>query len=101
MAFEMVKVGGVIEAFLSLHRFRFTSGENAKIIFTLGEESFEAQVRVHEGGMRLRLSDETTERLIQALQEGVKVAILVEDFEEVLDPEHFSTTFAQFIGSVP
>lgn len=98
LTFEMMKIGDQVDAYLSLNRFRFKSSEEIKVIFTIAGTSFEDQIPVHEGRMRLRLAPETTERLIKALQEGQKIAILLDDFEEILDPAQFSGTFAKFIG---
>ncbi len=98
MAFELVKMGDQVEGFIHLTRFRFTSQPQVKVLFTIAEESFENWVPVNEGAMRIRLIPETTQRLIQALQEGDKVAILIDGFEETLDPTQFSSSFAQFVG---
>jgi hypothetical protein len=98
LAFEMMKVGDQIDAYLSLNRFRFKSADKIKVVFTIADQSFEDQIPVHEGRMRLRLAPQTTEKLIKALQEGHKIVILLDDFEEILDPAQFSGTFAKFIG---
>jgi hypothetical protein len=98
MAFELTKMGDQVEGFIHLTRFRFTSQPQVKVLFTIEEESFENWVPVNEGAMRIRLLPETTQRLIQALQEGHKVAILIDGFEETLDPAQFSSSFAQFVG---
>jgi hypothetical protein len=90
LGFEITQVGDRTEAFLSLSRFRLEG--DATIFFTIGGQTFEELAPVHEGGMRLRLSTETTGRLIQALQDGQKVAIVLDDFEELLDPEGFIWT---------
>ena len=55
-------------------------------------------VSVNEGAMRVRLSLEITERLIQALQDGQEVSILIDGFEEKLDPTQFASSFAKFVG---
>ncbi len=95
LAFEMVKIGEEIGAFISLNRFRLAS--STKISFTIADQLFEEEIPVHEGGMRLRLSEATTQQLIQALQDGQKIGILVDDFEEILDPDQFSRSFAKFL----
>lgn len=98
IAFEMIKMGDQIEAFINLTRFRFTTQTQVKVLFTISGETFEDWVPVNEGAMRIRLLPETTQRLIQALQEGHKVVILIDGFEETLDPVQFSSSFAQFVG---
>ncbi len=47
--------------------------------------------------MRIKLDQETTQKLIQALQEGLSVGILVDGFEEKLDPKDFPSSFSKFI----
>jgi hypothetical protein len=96
--FEMIKIEDQIESFISLTRFKFNSTDKIKIIFYVSEESFEDYVPVHEGAMRVRLTHNITEKLIQALQDGRKIAILVDGFEETLDPEQFSSSFSKFVG---
>jgi len=101
LTFEMLKIGNEIEAFLTLTRSRMTQeGDShcAKVIFTIGNESVEEMIPLHQGGMKLRLPRETTERLIQALQNGEKVNILLDSFEQTLEPEQFSRFFTQFLG---
>lgn len=97
LAFEMLRTGGQIEAYLSLNRFRLPSIEPVKVFFTVEDQSFEEEILVHEGGMRLRLSSETTQWLIETLQDGHKIGILLDDFEETLDPGQFSRSFAKFL----
>jgi len=96
--FEMVRVGDRIEAYISLTRFKLRSKKIAKVCFTIDSQTFEDSIPVHEGGMRLTLSEETTQKLIQALQMGHKIAILLDDFEEVLEPNEFSRSFDKFVG---
>ena len=60
-----------------------------KAEFRIGEEKIEETLPLLEGNMRLRCSSQLTERLIVALQEGKEVIILVDGFEERLNPAHF------------
>ena len=91
-------MGDQIEAFISLTRFRFTSKTELKILFTIEGESFESLAEVNEGAMRVRLEEKTTNLVIQALQEGREVAILIDGFKETLTPEQFADSFARFVG---
>lgn len=88
----MVKCEDKIEAFLSLNRFRFTSNPVSVRILIEGE-TFIEEAPVHEGAMRLKLSEKATEKLIQALQNGLEVGILVDGFEERLNPSQFPAKF--------
>lgn len=85
LSFEIVKGSEQSEAFISLNRFRFQT-DPILVELTIGEETFSEEVPVHEGAMRLKLPPESTNRIIQALQEGREVAILVDDFVEKLTP---------------
>lgn len=98
ITFEMLRAGNEIEAFLSLTRFRMKQDGKVKVLFTTPSRSFEDLATIHEGRMRLRLSLEATEKLIQALQDGEKVAIVLDGFEQTLEPGRFSNSFAQFLG---
>ena len=96
--FELVKIGNEVEAFLSLERFHFTHLSEIKVEFKIEDQFFEDLTSVHEGAMRIRLHPETTKKLIQALQDGSQVVILVDGFEESLDGKNFSRSFSQFLG---
>lgn len=94
---EMLRVGNDIDAFLSLTRFRIKEGK-VKVHFTTPAGSFEDLALVHEGNMRVRLSQEATERLIDSLRNGEKVTILLDGFEQTLEPGKFSRSFSEFLG---
>lgn len=97
LAFEILKIGDEIGAFLSLTKFRLSPG-CATLILTIQGETHEEAIAPHEGLMRVRLSPHTTNLLIQALQSGNQVGILIDGFEENLDPAQFSHSFSQFLG---
>ena len=94
---EMLCLNGEVETFLSLPRFRWSSN-SVPVHVRLETEEFQEITTPLEGGMRLRLSPTTTKRLISALQEGQEVVILVDGFEERLQPEQFGTYFEQLVG---
>ena len=94
----MIRAGDRIDAFLSLTRSHLAPEGGAAVLFLIAGQSFEEHIPVHEGGMRLRLSPEMTQTLIQALQNGDQIAIVVDDFEEVLDPRQFTGSFAKFLN---
>lgn len=94
----MVKTADQIAAFINLNRFRFTEKGEIKISLTINNEIYEELTPVHEGAMRVRMGAEMTKRLIQALQEGNEVGILIDGFEETLNPNQFSLFFSQFLG---
>lgn len=94
----MFKFGDEIETFLSLTKFRL-SPDCSTLIVTIQGVSYEEAITPHEGLMRVRLSPDTANLLIQALQRGEQVSILIDGFEETLDPDQFSRTFSKFVGS--
>ena len=94
--FEIHKVTDRLECFLSLNRFRLKESPEVKVTFRFNEREIVIQIPVHEGGMRLRLPEEITNLLIEALQDGHKIGILLDDFEETLDPSQFSSSFSEF-----
>ena len=94
--FEILKIDEKIKAFISLQQFHFTSKKEVVVEIQIGETSFEDRVPVHEGGMRICLHPETTDRIIQTLQDGSKVVIAVDGFEETLDGTYFTKSFLNF-----
>ncbi len=86
--FEIIEFANEPRAFISLTRFRFTENPVGVTLIIEGN-SFEERAPVYEGAMRIKLSVEMTQRLVQALQDGHEVAILVDGFEERLDPSQF------------
>jgi hypothetical protein len=97
ISFEMIRTGEFVDAFLSLQRFRLSS-KQVKVIFKTKEETFEDFAHVHDGGMRLHLSTEPTQKIIAALQAQEKVVILMDDFVEELRPDQFAASYSQFVG---
>lgn len=95
---ELMQVNGDIETFVSLSKFQFSSKGQVKVSLSVGEDEFEEDVPVNEGRMRLRLSSEMTGKLIQGLQDGEKVVMIVDGFEEIFDTAQFSSTFAKLKG---
>lgn len=93
LSFELLKISDELTAFVHLTRFRFTDKQQVKISLTINGTAYEEQVAVHEGAMRLRLGVEMTKRLIQALQDGLEVGILVDGFEETLTPNPILSDF--------
>lgn len=103
LAFELIRIGDRIEAFLNLSRYRLSPSpedpSSVKTILSIEGERYEESVPLLEGRMRIRLSNETAERIILALQDGKKVSILIDDFEETLEPNEFSRTYNKFLGN--
>lgn len=102
LAFELLRVGQNVEAFLTLNRNRLSPDSKdsncVKAYFWIDGEQYQEEIPVREGGMRVRLSLEMAGRLTQALQDGKNVSILIDEYEQILESDRFSRTFSQFLG---
>ncbi len=101
LAFEMLRINTKIEAFLNLTQFRLKpseEGDTVKVLINIGGELFEESSPLLEGRMRIRLSEEITLRMTEGLQDGKKISILVDGFEETLEPDQFASHFDRFLG---
>lgn len=96
LTFEMFRIGDQIESFLNLNR--AVSADLAKVVITIGSQSIEAELPIHEGHMRMRLPTETAQLIIQSLQAGTKVVIDLDGVEETLEPARFSDSYSKFLG---
>lgn len=98
LRFEIVRMETNIEAFLNLKKYKFTPSDKVKIEFYIDGEKTTETVPFLEGKMRLRLPQETTKRVIEALQEGMEVVIMVDGFEEHIYPELFKKQYEKLAG---
>lgn len=101
---EFIRVADQIDLFLSLSQYSLTPSPSDPstilVQFSIeGEPPFQESITLHEGKMKLRIPPEIRDRIASALQEGKKVGILVDDFEETLNPSQFTKIFEQFSGS--
>lgn len=96
---ELLRVEDQVEAFLSLtqHSFRGIDGSARVRLRVEGEEEREELAQVFEGNMKIKLSEEFTRMLILALQEGKKVSILVDEWQETLFAGSFKKKFIQLM----
>lgn len=70
----------------------------AIVYFTLGENlSFEEMVPLSHGNMRLHPSKDSCAKIIKALQEGLKIDIVVDDVEMRISPQGFTKNYNEFI----
>ncbi len=71
----------------------------ATVLFTLGENpSFEEMVPLSKGNMRLHPSEETCAKIIKALQDGLKIDIVVDDVAESIPAQGFAKSYDEFKG---
>ena len=92
---EFLKLEDGVTAFLVLDGHAFTESH---ISYTIEGQTLEETAHLRKGQMRLKLSSETTARLILALQEGKEIAILASGFQEKIPPDAFKKAYSQFIG---
>jgi hypothetical protein len=93
LRFEIVRLDDAIQTFINLTKYKFATTDKVKIVISIDGEKIEGSVPVLEGRMRLRFPQDITEKLLYALQVGKKVAIIVDGFEERLNPESFETQY--------
>ena len=103
LRFEIGRTGDRLKAFLSLSRSKFNPSQEkndfVKVIFTFDQELKEEWIPLSQGNMKLRLSPEITEAIIETLQKGEKVGILVDSFEWTLSSENFPKFYEKLVSS--
>ena len=99
--FEIICQDTLVEAFLYLTKHKLTPPQehpqSIDVEFTIDDQRFCESVPLLEGRMRLRLPQELAERLILALQEGKKIDILLDGFQQRLNPECFPKLYAKLV----
>ena len=100
---EFLRIGTSIDLFLNLSQFTIAPSlldpASASVRFAIeGEPPFEEPIPLLEGRMRLRFLPETASRVTRALQDGKKVGILVDGFEETIEPERFPKLYEKLAG---
>lgn len=95
--FEMTRIGYQTTAYLNLIQHRLSQDSKVAVSLYYENEIYEEEVPVLEGKMRLRLSQEMTERLIQALREGKQVKITADGFQETLQSESFNPLYQRLV----
>ncbi len=96
---EMLRIGQEISAFVFLKQHRFTPSAldpaSVDIALLINGETIRELAPSREGRMRLRLSKPLTERLINALQEGKQVDIVLDGFQEKISPDSFAKRYEE------
>ena len=86
---EFLQVAAQVGLFINVTQFQL-QGSSTLARIQLGDAPpFEEEVPILQGGMRLRFSEETAQRITKALQDGEKVGILIDDLEETIEPGRF------------
>lgn len=98
LRFEIVRMESHIETFLNLKKYKFTPSDKVKIEFNIDGKKTVETVPFLEGKMRLRFPQETATKLIEALQEGKEVVIIVDGFEQHIHPDRFKKQYEKLTG---
>lgn len=105
LRFEVVGLETGVESFISLSKHKLSPSRDhpnaVEAQFTIDGEKFVEVIPILEGRMRLRLPPELTGRLIEALQEGEKIDILLDGFEQTLEPESFQNSMKRWPEMLP
>ncbi len=73
--------------------------QKAVIILQIEENSFAYQAERMEGGQRLRLPDEATEKLIATLEKEIPVTVVLDGYLSQVSPGNFSKVIKKFAKS--
>jgi hypothetical protein len=102
LQFELIRLGNEVEAYLALPRGRLApstpEGPSVLALFEIEGEKIETAIPLREGAMRVRLPHSIAAQITEALQDGKKVGILLDDFAVSLEPGLFAKRFSQFLG---
>lgn len=95
--FEIIHSDTGLNAFISLTKYQFRTSEEGylHIDFEIDGMKYEDSLPLLEGGMRLCLSQDRTQALINSLCNGKKVTILVDGFEQSITPNQFKNLYAK------
>ena len=88
---ELIQFEEGTEAFLSLSKYRFhpTKHGYVDVLLEIDDEKIHELTPILGGNMRVRLSPEQTEKLIQSLRQDSKVVILIDGFENKITSGHY------------
>ena len=100
---EFIKLGEQIDLFVSLTQYHFTplpeDASSACVQLSIaGQTAIEEIVSLLQGQMRLHFPKETADKIVKALQEGQTVDMLIDGFQETLQPELFVKSYEKFTG---
>lgn len=81
-----------IDAFLSLKTGSISGSIKTLSIYT-DDKKIDETAFVLKGGMKLKLSDQATQFIIESLLEGKKIDILLDGFSKRLEPDQFAKNY--------
>lgn len=95
---EFFRTGDEIEAFISLTQYEFRRVEGgARVRLRVEREEREEIAGLFEGNMKVKLSEGFVKEMILALQEGKKVSILIDEWQETLPADSFKEKFTKLM----
>ena len=101
---EFLRIGTGVDLFLNLTQYTISPSpldpSSTLVPLKIGEAPpIEERAHLLEGRMRLRFEPETASLITRALQEGKRVGILIDGFEETIEPERFGQFYEKLTGS--
>ncbi len=94
---EILPLRGEMACFVTFSETRInsSSGTNAAITLRINHQTYEKTAALYEGDQRLGLNRETTDLLIQALQNGHMIEMEIGGYKTLISPESFSKNFTK------
>lgn len=96
---ELLCIQGKIRSYLQVHSQTIPPYQGdpkaALVLLQVGDETFAGIAFRHEGGQRVRLSENLQDRIISALKENKSVTIRLEGYKAVVSSQEFGKHFEE------
>jgi hypothetical protein len=100
---ELLCIQGKIRSYLQVHSQTIPPYQGdpkaALVLLQVGDETFAGIAFRHEGGQRVRLSENLQDRIISALKENKSVTIRLEGYKTVVSSQEFGKHFEEIQNS--
>lgn len=97
LRFEMTRIGYEMASYIYIIQYKLGDGASIKVGLQDEDELYEEETPLLEGRMRLRLSKTMTDKLVTALQEGRRVKLVLDGFEQTLESENFLPLYQRLV----
>ncbi len=87
---EFFYTDGNLSAYVASPSRRLSQGPTTPAKLTVGTETWQEELDLHEGKMRARLPDAWAVKALDALKDGQEIAIMVGTIDQTIEPEQFS-----------
>lgn len=94
---ELVYFQGEIFGYLTSHSRRLSSANTVSAALCIDTQRYDATLDLHQGNMRVRLPETWTMKAVEALQEGQKISITLDDTTQTVDPTQFSAFYQKLV----